>query len=131
VHKQYISFYPKNRQSELYIYGGMDFDSSSVGYISRDQITFEELLKSGHFANIYKARYNGKVVVAKTLKGTHDHATTFSIDKYIKAMPFFIRIQISLSELQYCYVLRTQCLPWKLVIIYLFHYICFRINKLK
>ncbi|XP_052796107.1 uncharacterized protein LOC128228685 isoform X2 [Mya arenaria] len=57
-----------NRQSELYLYGGMDFNSSSKGYISRDQITFDVLLKSGHFANIYRARYNGQNVVAKTLK---------------------------------------------------------------
>ncbi|XP_052809614.1 uncharacterized protein LOC128238075 [Mya arenaria] len=57
-----------NRQSELYLYGGMEFNSSSKGYISRDQITFEELLKSGHFANIYRASYNGQIVVAKTLK---------------------------------------------------------------
>ncbi|WAQ93658.1 FER-like protein [Mya arenaria] len=58
----------RNRQSELYLYGGMEFNSSSKGYISRDQITFEELLKSGHFANIYRASYNGQIVVAKTLK---------------------------------------------------------------
>ncbi|XP_052800641.1 uncharacterized protein LOC128231640 [Mya arenaria] len=57
-----------NRQSELYLYGGMDFNTSSKGYISRDQITFDVLLKSGHFANIYRARYNGQNVVAKTLK---------------------------------------------------------------
>ncbi|XP_052806968.1 uncharacterized protein LOC128236139 [Mya arenaria] len=55
-------------QDELYLYGGMDFNSSNKGYISRDQITFEMLLKSGHFANIYQARYNGQNVVAKTLK---------------------------------------------------------------
>ncbi|WAQ93657.1 FER-like protein [Mya arenaria] len=57
-----------NRQNELYLYGGMDFNTSSKGYISRDQITFDVLLKSGHFANIYRARYNGQNVVAKTLK---------------------------------------------------------------
>ncbi|XP_052770744.1 angiopoietin-1 receptor-like [Mya arenaria] len=54
--------------SELYLYGGMDFNTSSKGYISRNHITFDVLLKSGHFANIYRARYNGQNVVAKSLK---------------------------------------------------------------
>ena len=46
----------------------MEFDSKSAG-IYRSEVTFEELLVSGHFADIYKAKYNGKAVVAKTLKG--------------------------------------------------------------
>ncbi|KAH3716737.1 hypothetical protein DPMN_059466 [Dreissena polymorpha] len=52
---------------ELYLYGGMDtYASKSV--LSRNDIVFESVIKSGHFANIYKAKYKGKTVVAKTLK---------------------------------------------------------------
>ncbi|XP_052246346.1 uncharacterized protein LOC127855047 [Dreissena polymorpha] len=52
---------------ELYLYGGMDtYASKSV--LSRKDIVFESVIKSGHFANIYKAKYQGKTVVAKTLK---------------------------------------------------------------
>ncbi|XP_052232523.1 angiopoietin-1 receptor-like [Dreissena polymorpha] len=60
---------------ELYLYGGMDtFASKSV--LSRRDIVLESVIKTGHFANIYKAKYQGKTVVAKTLKennGTNDN----------------------------------------------------------
>ncbi|KAH3847120.1 hypothetical protein DPMN_089434 [Dreissena polymorpha] len=53
---------------ELYLYGGMDlYASKSV--LSRKDIVFESVIKSGHFAHIYKAKYQGNTVVAKTLKG--------------------------------------------------------------
>ncbi|XP_052799359.1 uncharacterized protein LOC128230970 [Mya arenaria] len=57
-----------NRQNELNFYEKLDFNSSSKGFIRTDQISFGELLKSGHFANIYRARYNRQNVVVKTLK---------------------------------------------------------------
>ncbi|XP_053393446.1 uncharacterized protein LOC123564849 [Mercenaria mercenaria] len=62
-----------NRQSELYIYGGMDMEAPQIWHVDRNDVTFETLIKSGHFANIYKARLkrgkgSGDVVVAKTLK---------------------------------------------------------------
>ncbi|WAQ93650.1 hypothetical protein MAR_006121 [Mya arenaria] len=57
-----------NRQNELNFYEKLDFNSSSKGYIRTDQISFGELLKRGHFANIYRAHYNRQNVVAKTLK---------------------------------------------------------------
>ena len=52
----------------------MDFDENQSWHIPRSDVTFETLLKSGHFANIYKAIYNRnkkthETVVAKTLKG--------------------------------------------------------------
>lgn len=61
------------RQSELYIYGGMDMNTTQTWHINRNDVTFDSLIKTGHFANIYKARLKaGKgssdVVVAKTLK---------------------------------------------------------------
>ncbi|WAQ93664.1 TIE2-like protein [Mya arenaria] len=46
----------ENLQSELYLYGEMNFNSSSKGYISSDNITFIAFWKSGHFANIYHAQ---------------------------------------------------------------------------
>ncbi|XP_053393450.1 uncharacterized protein LOC123562440 isoform X2 [Mercenaria mercenaria] len=62
-----------NRDDDLYIYGGMDMEVPQIWHVDRNDITFESLIKSGHFANIYKARLKrGKgsedVVVAKTLK---------------------------------------------------------------
>ncbi|KAL3832342.1 hypothetical protein ACJMK2_023994 [Sinanodonta woodiana] len=62
--------------SELYLYGGMSFENEQAWHLSRDDITFESLLKQGHFANIYKATmHHGsrtqEYVVAKTLKETH------------------------------------------------------------
>lgn len=53
----------------------MDFEGNQSWFIPRADITFETLLKSGHFANIYKAVYKTnrkkqETVVAKTLKGT-------------------------------------------------------------
>ncbi|XP_052807066.1 uncharacterized protein LOC128236221 [Mya arenaria] len=68
----------ENLQSELYLYGEMNFNSSSKGYISSDNITFIAFWKSGHFANIYHARYNGQNVVAKTL--TNIYSLYFSED---------------------------------------------------
>lgn len=61
----------QNRTSsgeELYIYA--DTESQSW-HIPRNEVTFEKLLKKGHFANIYKATLKGNRtnVVAKTLKG--------------------------------------------------------------
>ncbi|KAL4222693.1 hypothetical protein ACF0H5_018734 [Mactra antiquata] len=59
-----------NRQSELYIYGGMDMSVPHGWDLDRNDITFETLIKTGHFANIYKAKLRGRndAVVAKTLK---------------------------------------------------------------
>ncbi|XP_053381408.1 uncharacterized protein LOC128549125 isoform X2 [Mercenaria mercenaria] len=62
-----------NRQSELYIYGGMDMEAPKIWHISRNDVVFESLIKNGHFANIYKAKLRSKKgqagdVVAKTLK---------------------------------------------------------------
>ncbi|KAH3716763.1 hypothetical protein DPMN_059492 [Dreissena polymorpha] len=52
---------------ELYLYGGMDiYATKSV--LSRKDIVLESVIKSGHFANIYRAKYKGNTVVAKTLK---------------------------------------------------------------
>ena len=52
----------------------MDFDDNQSWVIARADVTFETMLKSGHFANIYKASLNNKkkqkeTVAAKTLKG--------------------------------------------------------------
>ena len=52
----------------------MDFDDNQSWFIFRADVTFETMLKSGHFANIYKASLNNKkkqkeTVAAKTLKG--------------------------------------------------------------
>jgi hypothetical protein len=52
----------------------MDVQTPQIWHIDRNDVTFEALIKSGHFANIYKARLKtGKsdsdIVVAKTLKG--------------------------------------------------------------
>ncbi|XP_060601820.1 uncharacterized protein LOC132755046 [Ruditapes philippinarum] len=62
-----------NQDSELYIYGGMDVQKPQIWHINRNDVTFEALIKSGNFANIYKARLKtgksaGEIVVAKTLK---------------------------------------------------------------
>lgn len=44
-----------------------------IWHIERNDVILETLIKSGNFANIYKARLKGRksgeVVVAKTLKG--------------------------------------------------------------
>ena len=63
----------QNRQSELYIYGGMD-EGPQIWHLDRNEVTFENLIKSGHFANIYRAKLTAgrkpETVVAKTLKGS-------------------------------------------------------------
>ena len=58
---------------ELYIYGGMDFSQPQQWHLPRDDITFESVIKQGHFV-IYMASMKNKnnasrTVVAKTLKG--------------------------------------------------------------
>jgi hypothetical protein len=62
----------------------MDMGTPQIWHIHRDDVIFETLIKSGHFANIYKAklktgRGSGDVVVAKTLKGNKDSSTSFTL----------------------------------------------------
>ncbi|XP_060570888.1 angiopoietin-1 receptor-like [Ruditapes philippinarum] len=62
-----------NQESELYMFGGMDVQAPQLWHVNRNDITFEALIKNGHFANIYKARLKSgrnsvDLVVAKTLK---------------------------------------------------------------
>ena len=52
---------------ELYLYGGMDTYATKSALIRKD-IVLESVIKSGHFANIYRAKYKENTVVAKTLK---------------------------------------------------------------
>ncbi|KAL3832082.1 hypothetical protein ACJMK2_023760 [Sinanodonta woodiana] len=63
---------------ELYIYGGMTFDERQPWHMSRNTVTLECLMKSGHFANIYKASVfhgtqNKPIAVAKCLKEGHSN----------------------------------------------------------
>jgi hypothetical protein len=56
------------------VYGGMKFDTIPAWIIPHKKIVLEENIKSGRFADIFKARYDTKqndmsVVVAKTLQG--------------------------------------------------------------
>ncbi|KAH3716765.1 hypothetical protein DPMN_059494 [Dreissena polymorpha] len=61
---------------ELYLYGGMDiYATKSV--LSRKDIVLESVIKSGHFANIYRAKYKGNTVVAKTLKENYGNNDEF------------------------------------------------------
>ncbi|XP_060598183.1 uncharacterized protein LOC132751969 isoform X2 [Ruditapes philippinarum] len=59
-------------QEELYLYGGMDINMPEVEHIDRNDISFDCVIKEGHFARIYKATWRtgrgGNTVVAKTLK---------------------------------------------------------------
>ena len=62
----------------------MDFDDNQSWVIARADVTFETMLKSGHFANIYKASLNNKkkqkeTVAAKTLKGNVCHLSIRNI----------------------------------------------------
>ncbi|KAK3603167.1 hypothetical protein CHS0354_042999 [Potamilus streckersoni] len=65
--------YGKSVADELYIYGGMTFDEHQSWQINRSDVTLESLIKSAHFADIYKAILNYGTsrqtnVVAKCLK---------------------------------------------------------------
>ena len=48
-------------------------EGPKIWHLDRNDITFETLIKTGHFANIYKAKLNDKrtrqTVAVKTLKG--------------------------------------------------------------
>ncbi|KAK3603134.1 hypothetical protein CHS0354_042956 [Potamilus streckersoni] len=65
--------YVPSTYDDLYIYGGMKFDDRQTWHMNRDDVVFESLLKSGRFANIYKASLHlsskkRQTVVAKSLK---------------------------------------------------------------
>lgn len=66
-------------EEELYIYGGMELEDTNPMLLARNDIVLESLLKSGHFANIYKARLrnHNETVVAKTLKEKHSENDAF------------------------------------------------------
>ncbi|KAK3600804.1 hypothetical protein CHS0354_020481 [Potamilus streckersoni] len=60
-------------EDEIYIYGAMTFDDRQTWHISRNNVTLENFVKSGHFANIFKASVycgtkNQATAVAKCLK---------------------------------------------------------------
>ncbi|XP_053374452.1 uncharacterized protein LOC123532684 isoform X3 [Mercenaria mercenaria] len=61
-----------SEHEELYLYGGMDINMPEVEHIDRSNISFEGIIKDGHFARIYKATLRTSraqtTVVAKTLK---------------------------------------------------------------
>ncbi|XP_060598180.1 uncharacterized protein LOC132751968 isoform X3 [Ruditapes philippinarum] len=61
-----------SEHEELYLYGGMDINMPEVEHIDRNDISFEGIIKDGHFARIYKATWRTSrgenTVVAKTLK---------------------------------------------------------------
>ncbi|KAK3600800.1 hypothetical protein CHS0354_020477 [Potamilus streckersoni] len=68
--------YAKSIGDEMYIYGGMTFDESQAWHIGRNKVTLESLVKSGHFANIFKASVsygsrNQVRAVAKCLKDSY------------------------------------------------------------
>ncbi|KAH3716775.1 uncharacterized protein LOC127855045 [Dreissena polymorpha] len=64
--QEHFNFGYKNDSDDLYLYGGMNYAQTKV--LSRDDVVLESLLKAGHFADIYMAKYRGQTVVAKTLK---------------------------------------------------------------
>ena len=64
--------YSHGGDEDVYIYGGMEFNSDSA--IPRDCIAFDSEISRGRFAIIYKVYMNQKngekeTAVAKTLKG--------------------------------------------------------------
>ena len=64
--------YSHGGDDDIYIYGGMEFNSGSA--IPRDCIAFDSEISRGRFAIIYKVYMNQKngekeTTVAKTLKG--------------------------------------------------------------
>jgi hypothetical protein len=72
-----------SEHEELYLYGGMDINMPEVEHIDRNDISFEGIIKDGHFARIYKATWRTSrgenTVVAKTLKGLLQHYLNTSI----------------------------------------------------
>ena len=52
---------------------GIDMEGPQIWHLDRNDITFETLIKTGQFANIYKAKLNDRrksqAVAVKTLKG--------------------------------------------------------------
>jgi hypothetical protein len=53
---------------DIYLYGGMKFDTIPTWIIPHKKIVLEEKIKCGKFADIFKARYDTKLkgLITKT-----------------------------------------------------------------
>ena len=82
-------------------------EGPQIWHLDRNDVTFETLIKSGHFANIYKAKLRTgskpEAVVAKTLKG--DVTTCFFRYSFTFAKMAFKHImllfQLLMGRVQY------------------------------